>query len=190
MTATLAAPKRSRLRRALAIIEGFLAIVGLFFLVYHSCFRIYYVTTSSMNPTLNGAENGEGDWVLINKLTYHLRKPIRWEVAALRLPDGGLVAKRVVALPNEEVSIQDRQVCIDGVPQTPPPSLRFLSYLAVGKVKEGRSFRCGAQHYFVLGDDSRDSQDSRFEGDIGMGRFEGGVLLRIWPPNRIGLVNP
>ena len=190
MTATPAAPKRSRLRRALAIIEGFLAVVGLFFLVYHSCFRIYYVTTSSMKPTLNGADAGEGDWVLVDKLTYHLRKPSRWEVATLRLPDEGLVAKRIVALPNEDISIQDQQVCIDGVPQVSPPSLQFLKYLAVGQVREGHSFRCGAQHYFVLGDQSEDSQDSRFEGDIDIGRFEGRVLLRVWPPSRIGFINP
>ena len=48
---------------------------------------------------------------------------------------------------------------------------------------------CG-DGYFVLGDDTRDSQDSRFEGPVERRRIVGRVWLRIWPPRRIGWVNP
>jgi hypothetical protein len=43
-----------------------------------------------------------------------------------------------------------------------PASLEPLTYYAYGNLQNGATVACG-DGYFVVGDDSRDSQDSRFE---------------------------
>jgi len=183
-------PKRPLWRRILRHVERLLALTGLFFIVYHLCFETMCVTTSSMRPALNGAENGPPDWVLCEKLTYSFRAPRRWEVALLRYADGAIVAKRVAGLPGEQIAIRDAKVCIDGNKLTPPPSLSYLYYVPAGYLGTGMSLKVREGRYFFLGDDSADSQDSRYEGDLPAASVQGRPLLRIWPPSRIGFVNP
>jgi signal peptidase I len=170
-------------------VERCLAIAGVLFIVYHLCFESSYISSSSMAPTLNGPEKGPADWMLSDKWTFRFRAPRRWEVAMLRETDGILVAKRVVGLPGEEVSIRDGKVCIGGQPLTPPGPLSYLNYIPGGRVAGGRSLTVRPGHYFVLGDDF-DSQDSRYEGDLSGETIEGRPLVRIWPLRRVGFINP
>jgi len=44
--------------------------------------------------------------------------------------------------------------------------------------------------YHVLGDDTRDSQDSRFDGPIPTDQIKARAWLIVWPFSRIGFVNP
>jgi hypothetical protein len=41
-----------------------------------------------------------------------------------------------------------------------------------------------------MGDDSKDSADSRFDGTISLNKLEGRVWLVIWPLSRLGFVTP
>ena len=54
---------------------------------------------------------------------------------------------------------------------------------------QGKTVACG-RGYFVMGDDSRDSEDSRFEGPIVPERILFRARFRVWPRSRIGWVNP
>ncbi|OQB83536.1 MAG: Signal peptidase I V [Planctomycetes bacterium ADurb.Bin126] len=185
----------SRLRRCirpvLRTLEHMLAVVGLMFLLYTFFFQIARMTSSSMAPAMQGPERGaRPDWVLFEKFTYRFRQPRRWEIVRTRFRDGSLVAKRVVGLPGEEVSIRDGRICINGVIQQPPPALAGLKYQAAILLRPGRSITCRANHVVVLGDDTRDSWDSRFEGDLDLNTVEGRALARVWPADRIGLLTP
>jgi type IV secretory pathway protease TraF len=53
----------------------------------------------------------------------------------------------------------------------------------------GRSAECG-RGYYVLGDYTKDSNDSRYEGPVSPERIIGRPWLRVWPPGRMGFVNP
>lgn len=44
-------------------------------------------------------------------------------------------------------------------------------------------------YYFVLGDNSKNSYDSRYWGFVGKSRIKGELLLRYWPLNEIKLMN-
>lgn len=44
-------------------------------------------------------------------------------------------------------------------------------------------------YYFVLGDNSKNSYDSRYWGFIGKSRIKGELLLRYWPLNELKLMN-
>jgi signal peptidase I len=181
--------RRRRLRKALRWAEHGLAAFGLLVLVYCLTLDLSVVTSGSMKPTLRGENAEEGDWVLTEKVSYRFRNPRRWEVAAIDKADGIHVMKRVVGLPGEEVSLVDGHVCIDGQEAGRPEPLRDMEYLAVARLFPGRRVECG-RGYCVLGDDTRDSQDSRFEDPIPRDRIVGRAWLRVWPPKRIGWVNP
>jgi signal peptidase I len=180
---------RGRVRKALRWTEHGFAAFGLLVVIYYMTINVSVITSGSMKPTLQGENVDEGDWVVTERISYRFRDPDRWEVAAIDKADGLHVMKRVVGLPGEKVSLVNGHVCIDGREAPRPESLDGLEYLAVAKLFRGRQAECG-DGYFVLGDDTRDSQDSRFEGPVERRRIVGRVWLRIWPPRRIGWVNP
>ncbi len=175
--------------RGLRFVEHGFAVIGVLFLTYHLVFDLSVMGSNSMSPTLRGTSVEDGDWVLTEKLTCRLRGARRWEVLAFDNQDGMQVMKRVVGLPGETVSLKDNSLLVDGAPVTRPEPLKDIRYLAYGKLHRGREAECG-EGYFVLGDDSTDSWDSRYEGPVGPDRITGRPWLVVWPPSRIGFVNP
>jgi len=144
-----------------------------------------------MAPTLKGDSSSTRDYVLTEKLSYLFRTPRRWEILKYHTQDelSAEVMKRVVGLEGETISIEDRWVCIDGQPIERPDKLDFLEYIGVGLVPRDTEFECNGG-YFLMGDDSRDSYDSRFTGLLKPEHIEGRAFMIIWPPSRIRLLTP
>lgn len=167
-----------------------MALIGLGTIVYFSCFNLSRVTSRSMSPTLRGNDWRTGDLVLAERISYWFRGPRRWEVIAFRSKDGVQVMKRVVGLPGERVQMQrDGQILIDGQPIQRPASLDFPKYFAYGNLINNQSADCGAG-YYVLGDFTRDSEDSRFTGPVMPEQLAGRAWLILGPSGRRGFVNP
>jgi signal peptidase I len=131
----------------------------------------------------------DGDWVLSERVSYWFRRPRRWEVVAFESNDGLPVMKRVVGLPGEEVALRQGRVLINGSPAAYPAELEGIKYVPGGMLDRGRAAKCG-EGYFVLGDDSQDSQDSRYDGPVAPGRIERRVWLVVWPLSRLRCVTP
>ncbi|HYF50500.1 MAG TPA: hypothetical protein VEJ63_13905, partial [Planctomycetota bacterium] len=62
-------------------------------------------------------------------------------------------------------------------------------YYPIGRLAYENATDVGSG-YFVLGDDSRDSQDSRFEESVDPESLCGRPWLIVWPLSRFGFVNP
>ena len=97
--------------------------------------------------------------------------------------------KRLIAVGGQTVQILDGDLYVDGEKLTAPEFDR--TYLS-----EEPGFRYGVEptlvpegHYFVLGDNSADSLDSRYWGFVDEGDFIGEPYLRVWPLTRFGLMN-
>ena len=183
--------KRTRphaLRQVLHGVEHGLAVVGLLFIAYHIAFNLSVVISGSMSPTLQGSGPHAGDWVLTEKLSYRFRRPRRWEVIAFHNDEGMQIIKRIVGLPGEEVGIRDGWVLINDSPLPRPPSLRSQEYYAYGHLRAGGTLRTG-NGYFVLGDNSEHSLDSRDEGPVGRDDIIGRAWFILWPPTRFGFVD-
>ena len=71
----------------------------------------YQVNGHSMEPVLNG-----GDMVLIDRISYRLRRPKRLEIVLFHKRDDSdrQYLKRIVGLPGETVQIKDGSIYIDG----------------------------------------------------------------------------
>lgn len=132
----------------------------------------------SMSPVLKN-----GDVVLINRIVYDARKPKRGEIIAFR-PNGNENAhyciKRVVGLPGETVQIKDGKVYIDGKVQKKNIYTSDLDFAGIAEKK----LTLGETEYFVLGDNSADSDDSRL-ADIGNVKRED-IGGKVWFVTNIG----
>jgi signal peptidase I len=168
-----------------------LALIGLFALVYALGFSVDQIVSPSMSPTLQGTSSSDGDWVISEKISYWFRNPHRWEVVRFVNDDGILVMKRVGGLPGETIGVDDiGRAVINGKPLDFPQSLSFLHYYPFGPhLHDGKQAPCG-EGYFVFGDDSKDSQDSRYDGPIAGSRIKSRAWIRVWPWARVGWVNP
>lgn len=182
--------RRPLWRRILRGLEHALAAVGLLGIVYHFAFNFSQIHSNSMSPTLQGSGRSNGDQVLTEKITYRFRQPKRWELIAFWSDEFGLVMKRVVGLPGEKVQVTKRgQLVIDGVLQEPPQGVPVVRYLAIANVYEDRVYQCG-KGYYVLGDDTHDSEDSRYNGEILPEVIVGRPWMIVAPAGRRGFVNP
>lgn len=56
------------------------------FLIQTSLFKVYYVPSGSMEPTLHGVEVG-GDRILVNKIVYDFRDPAPGDIVVFKGPD-------------------------------------------------------------------------------------------------------
>lgn len=170
-------------------LRNLFALIGLALVIYHLCFDVTVIISDSMAPTLKGNATSQKDYVLSEKITYLFRIPRRWEIVQYETDDelALKVMKRIVALKGETISIKDNWIWIDGKPLECPTELDFLKYYGVGELYNGREVKCD-DGYFMLGDDSMDSYDSRFTGVVTPDRFEGRAIMIIWPPSRIRLL--
>ena len=105
-------PEENRLQTIISwIVDIIVAIAFAIFCVYAVGSRVD-VTGNSMSPTLNS-----GDVVLMNRLSYDLGKPKRFDIAVFSDGDTGKWnIKRIIGLPGETVQIKNNQVYIDGKP--------------------------------------------------------------------------
>jgi len=170
-------------------IEHGLAAFGLGMLIYFACFRVSRITSDSMAPTLQGETAEEADLVLTERVSYWFRQPRRWEIITFRKDDGTQVMKRVIGLPGERVGmLRGGRILVDGREIQRPEELNFLKYFPFGNLLDNESIPCG-DGYYVLGDYSKDSDDSRFNGPVPPDQLVGRAWAILAPNARRGFVN-
>ena len=183
-------PRHRWVRWVLRQLEHCLALIGLGTLVYFACFDLSRVASPSMKPTLLGEDAKSGDLVLTERVSLWLRHPRRWEVFTIRRDDGVQVMKRVVGLPGEKIQIRrNGRIVVNGEETATPDALSFLKYLPACNVYDNKAVDCG-DGYFVLGDHTLDSDDSRFNPPVRPAELVGRAWLILAPAGRRGFINP
>ena len=115
----------------------------------------------------------------------------------LSLEDVGIVlrerrmryVKRLIAVGGQTVHIRGGNIYTDGERLTDPAFDRFYSS-ADPRMEYGVTpTEVPAEHWFVLGDNTNNSWDSRYWGFVDERDFIGEPFLRVWPLDRFGLMN-
>ena len=154
----------------------------------------YRIPTSSMEPTLHCARPGQGcearlsDRVLANRFIYHFRSPHRGEIIVFNTPKAaaeaacnasGTFVKRLIGLPGETVKEKDGFLFING------KALKEPYIQANRRDHQSGTWFVPKNHYFFMGDNRRESCDSRRWGSVPRSSIIGEVFMTYWPPNRI-----
>ena len=139
------------------------------------------VEGQSMMPKLH-----DQDRIFVNKFIYPLREwigdkePIkRGDIVVLLYPDDPSKSyiKRVVGLPGEEVNVENGKLYINGM-QIDEPYLD-TEYLSSDSMPG--SVHVKEHHYFVMGDNRRNSSDSRYWGLVPEKYIYGKAIFRYYP---------
>jgi len=170
----------------------------------------YKIPSESMVPTLQ-----IGQRVLVNRVGNHFGDPHVGEVIVFHPPVGaesGVCGdtnrkqgqacdrppsrraginyiKRVVGLPGDRIYVRSGHVYRNGKREQDAYINRSC---ARGRGGTGCNFTTPitipAGHYFMMGDNRGDSQDSRFWGPVPRSWIIGGAFATYWPVRRIGLL--
>ncbi len=159
--------------------------------------QAFKIPTGSMRTTLL-----EGDLILVNKFIYGAKIPLTGlALPALRQPGRGDVIvfiypespnkdfiKRLVGLPGETVEIKNGTVYINDKPLIDSTFNQRYYYNRGQFGEEGKPTKIPEDNFFVLGDNSASSQDSRYWGFVPRKNILGEALVVYWPPNRIRII--
>ena len=145
----------------------------------------FIVRGASMEPTFQ-----DGQYLIIDELSYFLRSPERGEVIVFRYPKDPtqFFIKRIIGLPGETVIIENRSVAIQN--EEYPNGLvleeDYLPSLLETVPNLHTTLQLG--EYFVLGDNRPKSSDSRQWGVLENEFLIGRTMLRLWPVADAGVV--
>jgi signal peptidase I len=128
----------------------------------------------SMEPTL-----GSGEHLVLLKPA--VERGVRRGGSVTFWDSGVTLVKRVVGVTGDRVAIRDGRLFVNGSvvkEEYADPELIDSVY--------GKPVIVPEESVYLLGDNRRESLDSRELGTIPLGRLEGRVVGTWWPPGRIG----
>lgn len=157
----------------------------------------FKIPTGSMEPTLI-----PGDRILVLRYAYGLRIPFTYKrIAKFHAPETGDIVvfnypeepmrdfiKRCVGKPGDSIELRNGQIYLNTGPLKTDPFNRIYYYNRGPYGREGEVLCVPQDNYFVLGDNSASSKDSRYWGYVNDKYLIGKALLIYWPPNRIRIL--
>ncbi|WP_456455786.1 signal peptidase I [Thermovibrio sp.] len=158
----------------------------------------FHIPSGSMIPTLL-----IGDFILVDKITYHFRPPERGDVVVFHFPlnESVYYIKRIIGVPGDKVQVIDGKVYINGKPCKYQEDGNFTYYennqrytgkiyyeflpRRDGSVKKHMILKTGTEgdntqvfvvpkgKYFMMGDNRNNSYDSRYWGFVDRDKIVG-----------------
>jgi len=137
-----------------------------------------------------------GDHVFVNKIVWNFRKPRRGEIMVFNtreirgLPQGTHYIKRMCGLPYERIAIRSPHLIVDGREMHEPETIAriarrddgYFGYVPEGQLNSA-DLEWPLKHgeYFALGDNTRNSRDSRYWGPVPEVNLVGPAAIVYWP---------
>lgn len=183
--------RRDKFLIALGLIPA-LCIGAIIMLRVCGLIRVFSITSGSMTPAVSA-----GDGIFTEGLTYLFRKPYRGDIVIFRT-DGiagflspTISVKRVVGLPGDHVQISDGKLFINDQQVTLSNAVGEIVYdppLEQVRASAKNDVTVPSGCYFVVGDNSSNSFDSRFWGSLPRTNIMGRVFYCYSPRGRTGRV--
>ena len=171
------------------IVEVFLIAIIAVAAIKYFLIQPFIVNGASMEPNFS-----DGNYLLIDEISYRLADPQRGDVVVFRAPTNQSIyyIKRVIGLPGEKIEITSDKVIItnkehpNGAELQEPYLESALSPNPFGTIV----MTLKDSEYFVMGDNRSNSLDSRRWGPLVRSDIVGAVRLRLWPVSQLSfLVN-
>ncbi|QXE02691.1 signal peptidase I [Terribacillus sp. DMT04] len=173
--------------------KWFLSLGGIllvFFFARELIFADYRVDGQSMEPTLQ-----DGNFLMVNKFMDDASSIQRFDVIVFHATKEEDYVKRVIGMPGDTVEVHNDQLFVNGVYR---PEHYLENYrdkvdgpltrdFTLEEVTEQETVPEGM--LFVMGDNRRDSLDSRSFGFIPIEKVVGKVDAQFWPMSASGLSN-
>ena len=136
----------------------------------------FLVSGASMEPNFQ-----DGNYLIIDEVTYRFREPERGEVVVFRYPKdpSTYFIKRIIGLPGERAVVDNGAVKV-----YKGSKVLFEEGGTSGSV----DITLGANQYFVLGDNRYNSFDSRSWGAVSKKYLVGIARVRVFPITELGIV--
>jgi len=150
------------------------------------------VDGESMMPTLE-----HEDRMLVNKIGFLIGEPERSDIVVFHATKDKDYIKRVIGVPGDHVAYENDQLYINGKAQAEPylSDLKKQYNLGSGTLTEDFTLERLTEmevipegYVFVLGDNRRNSTDSRIIGLVPIEEIIGSTNYVFWPLNEMGFV--
>jgi signal peptidase I len=185
-----------------------LVALGLALAIQAWIVKPYKIPSGSMEPTL-----AIGQRVLVDRIGTHFSEPHVGEIAVFHPPEGATqeecgstqrvtpggapcsqpidkedtgtnFIKRIVAGPGDKIKVLEGHVIRNGKREKdsyirPCPGVSECNFPVEITIPPG--------HWFMMGDNRGESDDSRFWGPVPTSWIIGGAFATYWPPDRIGI---
>ena len=177
-------PKRKSIVREYA--EALIIAFLLAMLIRTFVIEAFKIPTGSMIPTLMIK-----DRLIVSKFAYKFDEPERGDVIVFKYPVNPKrdFIKRLIAKGGERVEIRGGNIYVDGE-MVMMDEIKNKYYYNRGPYgAEGMIVNVPENHYYVLGDNSNNSTDSRYWGFVPKENLVGKALLVFWPFNRVRLIH-
>lgn len=170
----------------LDLLETFVVSAAIFVIIYMFLFQPHQVDGRSMEPNFH-----HGEYILTDKLSYRFTDPSRGDVIVFQAPQDERLdfIKRIIGVAGDEVMVENGKVVLNG------KELEENYIFEPGEVPQGRFLREGVpvqvpnNQYLVMGDNRKNSSDSREWGFINRSDIVGRAFFVYWPFSEIGLID-
>ena len=170
---------------ALWFILYFILAAGFTVIIRTNFIQAFRIPSEAMQPTLL-----KGDKLFVDKFIYKQSMPKRGDVIVFKYPKDPKkdFIKRVVAFEGETVEIKDGKIFINDKPLTDEPFNKIYYYNHEPYGTTNEKVTVPANSFYVLGDNSANSTDSRFWGFVPKENLIGKAFKIWWPLNRQGFI--
>ena len=137
----------------------------------------------SMMPTLKNQ-----DRMIVNKMSYKIGMPHRFDIIVFHAPEGKDYIKRVIGLPGDRIEYKNDILYVNGKAYKEPYLDQYKKEAQGGPLTEPFTLKekigrdtVPKDQLFVMGDNRRYSKDSRHIGTIPLSKVIGKTSFVYWP---------
>ncbi len=143
----------------------------------------YLVDGRSMDPTFE-----TGNYLIVDKISNAAKSPIRNSVVVFKFPKDPSKSfiKRIIGLPGETVIVKGEKVTI--INKENPKGFALDQTYVVHKSIKDSELKLGDAEYFVMGDNRKDSYDSRYWGALDKKFILGKPFIQLLPLKNIRII--
>ncbi len=166
--------------------KAILIAIILTFIIRTFLFAPFQVDGDSMLPNFTHKER-----LIANEIIYDITSPKRGDVIIFHFDEQRDYIKRIIGVPGDTIEMKSDQLYVNGEPIDEPylTSVKNdLHNLGMVLTEDFGPITVEEKHLFVLGDNRKNSKDSRMIGQISFEQVVGRADVVFWPLNSFRII--